>query len=804
MMDERKTREQLIEELQGLRQQVAELEERVSKGPQEEKKWRSLLQHAPERIVTLDRSGKILFLNRTCSDGNLDEVVGTSAYTFLTPSEQSKLKDILDSVFESGQPQKYVTPVVKKDGTHAWCESRVAPILHGGKVTEVMVVTADVTERVQAEEALRASEAKYRQIVERVPVGIYQSTGEGKFLTVNSTLVNMLGYASRKELLCVSIPRDVYFSPAEREAVIKEFRQHHKGVFVYRLKKKDGTKLWVEDYMLRIGSGEGSPDYYEGVVLDITERKEAEQALKESEKKYRTLVESTNAIPWKLNQATGRFTYMGKQVEQVLGYPAESWIDLNVWKERIHPDDREGAYQSCLNAADGVEDHDFEYRAIASTGEVVWIRDVVTVMTAENSSRELVGFMMDITERKRLEQQLLQSQKMEAIGRLAGGVAHDFNNLLMVVLGNAEFGLRDIKPGERGHEELLQIETAAIQARELTTQLLTFSKKHAIEPKLVQLNRLILDQTRLLKRVIGEHIHIETHLDADLSPVMADPAQIQQVLMNLTVNARDAMPKGGRLTIATRNFVADERWLYETAAQEGHADSHAAKNFVQMSVSDTGVGMDEETRAHVFEPFYTTRGVGQGTGLGLAVAYGIVKRHHGVIQIESQRQKGATFHIFLPAVTLPASERVNTRTKETIPGGWETILVVEDEDAVLKVTGRILSGLGYRVLTARSGKEGLSVFQQQSNTIDLVIIDVVMPEMSGIDTYKALNLMSPDLPVIFVTGYDVHSAIPGLSSAEQESYVVLQKPFTKETLGKKVREVLTQELQAGTARTIDK
>jgi signal transduction histidine kinase/CheY-like chemotaxis protein len=393
------------------------------------------------------------------------------------------------------------------------------------------------------------------------------------------------------------------------------------------------------------------------------------------------------------------------------------------------------------------------------------------------------GIIHDLTEHKQLEKQLFHSQKMEAVGQLTGGIAHDFNNLLTVVLGNVEFGLQDCKPNDPVYQDLIRIENAASQACNLISQLLSFSRQQILRPKLLNLNKTVQDLSKMLGRVIGENIELKTKLARNLPPIWADPVQIQQVLMNLCVNARDAMPEGGKLFLKTRHVAADN-------LKGPPLPLNKSSNFVQLTITDTGIGMDKETQARIFEPFFTTKELGKGTGLGLSVVYGIVKQHQGHVEVVSKKDNGTTFKIYFPVKAQLESAVFGKKKLLSSLGGNETILIVEDEEAVLNVTARILKRLGYSVLTARDGTEAIEIFETRHKNIDLAILDVLLPKSSGPEIYKKMLSIKSNLAGLFVTGYDFKANLDKLDDSEERHTRILQKPYTKETLGKTVRELL--------------
>ncbi len=416
------------------------------------------------------------------------------------------------------------------------------------------------------------------------------------------------------------------------------------------------------------------------------------------------------------------------------------------------------------------------------TGATRWFQTIKVPLTLPGYDQQMMlGVGTDITQRRHLEDQLRQSQKMEAVGRLAGGIAHDFNNVLTAILGYSQILLAEMPPEDTRREDVQEIERSAERAATLTRQLLAFSRRQVLQPQLLDLNDLTANLDKFLRRLIGEDIDLKLGLNSDLWLVSADAGQIEQVVMNLAVNARDAMPKGGRLTIETANILLDENY----------ADEHIAVQpgpYVMLAVSDSGIGMSEEVRAQIFEPFFTTKGPGKGTGLGLSTVYGIIKQSGGNIWVYSEIGRGTTFKIYLPRASEGSQPGRLPQPEVMVLEGNETILLAEDEPAVRSVAAKVLNGLGYKVLTAETGKHAIEVAAACTEEIHLLLTDVVMPELSGSELARQLTVLRPSLKVLFMSGYTDEAIIHHGVLTSNLAY--LQKPFTPEALGRKVRTVL--------------
>jgi PAS domain S-box-containing protein len=523
---------------------------------------------------------------------------------------------------------------------------------------------------------------------------------------------------------------------------------------------------------------------------EIAERVRTEEALRAAQARLNYLVTQSPAVIYSLKTDGEKdaFSWTSESIFQITGYTAAEACRPDWWSTHVHPGDLDEAVSGRTRI---LADDKFavEYRIRHKDGQYRWVRDEQRVARdAGGRPAEIVGTLMDITERKLLEERLRQSQKMEAVGQLAGGIAHDFNNLLLVMRGHAELLLlRNGEHSPQTTESLKQITTAAERAAGLTRQLLAFSRKQVMQPQPLLLNDVVANLTKMLQRVIGEHIQLQCHYAPQLAHVEADAGMLEQVLVNLVVNARDAMPDGGRLLITTAEATFDQAY-----ARVNHDAS--AGTFVCLTVSDTGAGIAPEHLPRIFEPFFTTKEVGKGTGLGLATVYGIIKQHHGWIDVSSQPGAGATFKIYLPAVKAPPAPAAKGAPEKEPRGGAETILLVEDDEPVRSLTRRLLENFGYRVREAASGREALAKWNGQSAEFDLLLSDIVMPQgVSGLDLAARFRTQRPALKVVFMSGYPAEAAGKDPAVFCKPRTRFLQKPSPWRDLLRTVRQCLDEE-----------
>ncbi|MBA4065410.1 MAG: hybrid sensor histidine kinase/response regulator [Isosphaera sp.] len=543
-----------------------------------------------------------------------------------------------------------------------------------------------------------------------------------------------------------------------------------------------------------------------GLILarDVTDRRRAEDELRranaELERRvadrtadlrgaaatYERLVHSLDVVVWEADPASGRFTFVGPQAEALLGFPPAAWLSSpTFWADRLHPDDRDRCVALRREHVRAGADHRLEYRLAAADGRAVWVEDRARLAPSPAGVR-LAGTLRDVTRRRAaeearaaLEERLRQAQKLEAVGRLAGGIAHDFNNLLTVINGYAELLVGDLPADDPRRGAAEAVLDAGDRAARLTRQLLAFGRRQVLAPVVLSLTEVVASAEGMLRRLVGEDVSFATALDPDLPPVEADPGQIEQVVLNLVVNAREAMPTGGALTVSTR--------AVEVGPGHPAAGELAPDWYAELTVSDTGAGMTDEVRARVFEPFFTTKG-GKGTGLGLATVFGVVKQSGGHVLVDSAVGAGTTFRVLLPAVAGGAAEGPAAEPAGASRGGAETVLLVEDEGQVRRIARSALEAAGYAVVEASDGPGAVAVAAAHPGPIDLVVTDVVMPGMGGRAVAEAVRRGRPGVKVLYVSGYTDDAVLRHGVGGGADAF--LQKPFTPRSLAEKVRAVL--------------
>ncbi len=647
----------------------------------------------------------------------------------------------------------------------------------------------------RADRDRRLAEERFRATFEQAAVGVALLSPEGRWLRVNRKLCDIVGYPPaellQKTFQDITHPEDLDADLALARRVLAGDLETY--TLEKRYFRKDASIVWINLTVSLVRAADGAPEYFIAVVEDISRRRAAEDSLRMSEARFRSLSES-ELIGIIVADFEGRILEANPAFLKMVGYGREDVDAGRIRLDELTPSVfREQDQHAIAQLKAGGVAPPWQKEYIRKDGSRMPV--LVGVSPLKGSAAAVVAFALDLSEKRRLEEQLRHAQRMEIVGRLAGGVAHDFNNLLTPILGYCEMLLAQLRPGERFWEEVEQIRSSGDRAAALTRQLLAFSRKQVLKPKVVSLNTVVADVQKLLRRVIGEDIAIDLRLDPGLGAVEVDPTQMDQVLLNLAVNARDAMPAGGRILIETTNVQMDE----------AHVSSHpelVSGPYVLLSLSDTGTGMDAVTLGRLFEPFFTTKELGKGTGLGLATVQGIVRQSGGHIWVYSEPGHGTTFKIYFPAVRSAAGTDLRPKPGAVgAAGGTETLLLVEDDAALRTFAVRALEGKGYRILAASSGEGALQAAQAHPGAIHLCLTDVVMPGLSGRDTASRLQALRPDLKVLFMSGYSGNTVAK--YGVLEQGVDLLEKPFTAGELVRRVREILDRPAGGDAGRSQD-
>jgi two-component system, cell cycle sensor histidine kinase and response regulator CckA len=704
-------------------------------------------------------------------------LLGKSLFDMIHPDEREKILFILAQGTDAVLREKAEYRLRHADGHYLWVKMTGNFIIDTVRGTAGQIITErDITERRQIDEALRYSENLYRAIFETTGAATLIIDEDGKVVLANQEAVNMTGYA--KEELEGGNTWQSFIHPDD-VARISE----------YNRKRKLNPDEAPRKYEFRMVDRHGGEKYILNTValipgtalmisssMDITDLKKAEADLRDSEQKYRLLIEKANdAI---LIAQDGLIKFLNQKAMALMGYSSSDMTRVP-FTEMIHPDDRQMVLKRHLKRMQGEAPPSlYTFRVITK-----WQDELLVEMNAIQIPWEgrpaILCFLRDITSDKKIEEQLIHVQKMEAIGTLAGGIAHDFNNLLMDIQGHASLMLLETGPSHPHRERLKSIEEQIRSGASLTRQLLSIASGGEYEVRPADLNAIIEKTLSMFARARKE-VTIFKKFAPNLWMVEVDQGQIEQVLLNLFVNAWQAMPKEGELYLVTENMVLDDHFVIPYQLKSGR--------YVRVSVTDTGIGMDERTKARIFEPFFTTKEVGRGTGLGLASAYGIIKSHGGFIEVSSEKDQGTTFRIYLAASakTAPKEDMQSVNLRK----GKESVLIVDDEKMNIAVTTEMLEALGYKVISATSGQEAIYRYNEMKDEICLVILDMVMPGMGGGDTFDTLKEMNPDVKVILASGYSLDGQAKTIMSRGCRAFI--QKPFSINGLSQKLRQVLDE------------
>jgi PAS domain S-box-containing protein len=783
----------------------AELERKQSEGAlrESEERYRAFITASPDAMWRIEFEEPIDLeapedeqIDSVYAHGYLAEcndatgiLFGTSANDLsgarvadLVPRSNPRSIEDIRAVIRPGYQNNVEIRRTDKNGNVVYRLRNQWGIIENGKLSRVWFTTRDITDLKCAQEALRRSEMLFRQCFEMGPIGISMTSPRRTWLEVNQRFCELLGY-SREELLLKSW--DQVTHPDDRNRDVEEFRRVVEGEKdVYQLQKrivrKDGKTIFADVWGRIVRKEDGSIEYLIEDINDLTAQMEAESALKASERRMEDLLEGVHLLALVLD-TDGKVTFCNDQLLLLTGLSREELIGLNWFAKMIAERDQykwKTAIESGLARDNGPFRMEIPLLTKVGTRLISW--DCILLRGARGEVTGTASLGKDITEEREYEARLHQMQKMESMGRLAGGVAHDFNNLMTVILGYADLSLRSPEITEGTRSALRGIKKSAEQGAEITRQLLTFSRSRPVHPQVLNLNTIINESEPVLRWLFRKQIRLELDLDPALRLLEGDPGQTQQILMNLATNARDGMPSGGRLTIQTRNVDVDAT---VSATRLGIKPGP----YVLLAVTDTGVGMAEDVCAHVFEPFFTTKEPGKGTGLGLSTVYGIVRQCGGHASVQSTPGGGSTFEILLPAVAQTSTPQDKRLVSEHKRAGTEMILVVDDVKEVRAFAALTLRMLGYTVLEAGSGAAALAMIETEKRPIHLAVLDIMMPDMDGFELAKRLKARRPGVKVVYMSGKSGVTSPPSEATASDG---FIPKPFEGTSLANKVREVL--------------
>ncbi len=780
---------------------ITESKKAEEKLRESEEDFRGLVEATTMYVWSLDDGGNLSafpqwWVDLTGQSYDASQNYGWTAH--IHPDDREAVKEGYMEALETQTSTVMTLRLRDRHGVYRHYAARGVPLFSSdGTFRKWICTLSDITERMSAEASLRVSEARFRELFENANDLIYTHDIEGNFTSLNRAGEEITGY-SREEALQMNL-RDVVapeFLELAKRKVLEKVGGSGATTYETEIIKKDGRRV-ILDLSTRLVHHGNSAVGVQGIARDVTERNRIERELRKNAAQLRVITDSIPALISYFDTTLHcRFSnvhyleWIGKRHEDVIGHHISAFISSDAINH-LMPE-----FESALNGnAFSIERETFVDRADKEVDRLSFLR--VSYVPDRDTEGEIAGFfvlVIDITDSKRAEEalqqseeQLIQAQKLESIGRLAGGIAHDFNNMLTAINGYSDLALRRLEPDDPIRNNILEIRKAGKRSAELTNQLLAFSRRQMLQPQILDINETISETMVMLRRLIGENIELQAILDPEVGRINADPGQLSQVLLNLVVNSRDAMPDGGTIIIETENVDLDSTYSTRQA-------SVTPGKYVLLAVSDTGVGIDEETQSFIFEPFFTTKELGKGTGLGLSTVYGIVKQSGGNIWVYSEVGKGTSIKIYLPQAKNEMdndSEIHSTPHSPDLNFGSETILLVEDEEAVRNLSREMLNACGYNVIEAMNGVEALKVVHMNPAAIDLLMTDIMMPQMGGKELAEKLMLLRPEMKVLFTSGY-TDGAATRLGMLNDTRHF-LAKPFTFDSLTKKIREMLDRD-----------
>lgn len=649
----------------------------------------------------------------------------------------------------------------------------------------------ELNQRLLAERARSESEAQHISAIEQIKDhAIFSISAEGSATSWNEGVRRVLGFEEHE---FIGLPAERIFLPEDVKARVPwrelaEAAQNGVASNDRWMRRKDGTRFFANGSTSALFNEKRELIGFTKVMRDETASRQTQEALRASETRYRLVAKASREAIWDWNIMSGELTW-NEGMETLFGYAPDTVDqDIEWWRHRLHPDERQRVLDSIYTAIERGEDFwTADYRFRRADGQYAMVTDRGVISRDDHGRAvRMLGTMADVTERRRTDEKLSQAQRMEAVGRLAGGIAHDLNNMLTAIVGFSTLLDQELEPGDSRRRDVAEIIKAADRSATLTRSLLAFARREIIQPQAVDMNRIVLEMGRMLRPAMGESIQVEMALEPIEGTVFADRGRLEQVILNIALNARDAMPAGGRISISTRSVELGEA---DTIRHPG--TEIVPGRYVKLTITDSGQGMDAQTLARIFEPFFTTKEVGEGTGLGLATVYGTVKQAGGFVWAYSEPGHGTAFTVYLPeTATRTTTGGLEEGERPASYGGSESILIVEDEEIVRDLTERILAAEGYQCLTAATGAEALALLERNGHPVDLVITDIVMPGMGGRELAKAVSRRFPEARILFSSGFTDDEVVRrGLMDIGQP---FLEKPWSADQLLRRVRELLDE------------
>ena len=754
---------------------------------QSEAKFRSYVENSPTAVFVVNREGHFVDFNAAAAVllGYPADILAVMNFLEIHPiDDHAAVLREFEKLFDTGRTE-LETRLVKADGGTVWVSLRAACLDSGHAIAYCQDITG-LKDSVQAMRESLALQEQLAAITTVVPGMIHsfrlRPDGSFCFPYASPAMERIYGLQPEEVAEDATAALDL-IHPDDKERVTRTIFASARTMTPwrdeFRLRHPRKEEIWVEVHSIPHHEADGSI-LWQGFIHDVTERKRTEEMVREATRRLELATKSGGLGIWDWNIATGTVEWNDRMCE-LYGISREDFDGSpDVWTDALHPDDRDRTWAVSEAALRGEQDFNTEFRIVRPDGKVKTLRaDAVVVRDEDGRPVRLIGLNRDVTDQRYLEAQLLQAQKMEAVGRLAGGVAHDFNNNLTVILGYAELSRLVEINSDKFHEYLDEIIRAAEHSRDVTQQLLAFSRNDVIAPRRVDLNELIRRSDKALWRLIGEDVRLALTTPDGIWQILIDPAQVNQIITNLALNARDAMPDGGTLSIETSNVPAGQRpGVGSPAAVQG--------DYVRMTVSDTGVGMDRELQGRAFEPFFTTKGIGKGTGLGLATVYGIMSQNGGFIDISSEPGKGAAFSLFFPR--LAVQEPAEPAQAPPVVAAEGCVLLVEDEPTVRLMAQLMLQKAGYTVLVAACPLEALEICRRMGEGIDCLLTDVIMPVMNGVELSVEVRGICPGIGIAYMSGYT--SDMIAHHGVLEQGVIFIQKPFDVATLTGKIQQAL--------------